>query len=353
MTRPARSLALVVPVALSLALLTAACAADGDPSDQGSAPAGSADQESGDTTDVSQSDEGDAAGGDGQSGEGLTVVASVYPLAWVAEQLAPGAEVVLLTEAGDEPHDIDLTPRSREAIETADLVLYMGDIGYQPQVEDAVGDRGGETVSFAEAVGEGAVRERAAGGDDDDHDDDHGHEDEAVDPHAWFDAELMAEVTEAAGAALASADASGADGYQEAAEALAADFRDLAAEISDLLGDDCAHDRVVVSHEAYAYLLRPHGLRQEGISGSGGHGPASPQRIAELVRLVRDEGMDHVLAEPVEGREDAQAVAAEADAEVLDIRSLEVIDDEALAGQGFLELLGEQARTTARALGCE
>jgi zinc transport system substrate-binding protein len=109
---------------------------------------------------------------------------------------------------------------------------------------------------------------------------------------------------------------------------------------------------VVVAHEAYQYLLAPHGLTEHGISGAGGHSEASPQDIADLAAMVRDMGLPAVLSEPVEGRTDAEAVAAEAGVEVLDIYSLDIVE-EAQAAKGFPALLREQAEAVATAAECE
>jgi zinc transport system substrate-binding protein len=53
-----------------------------------------------------------AFGGDSKgSGTGSgSIVAAFYPLAYAAEQLEPKANVVNLTPAGAEPHDLELTP---------------------------------------------------------------------------------------------------------------------------------------------------------------------------------------------------------------------------------------------------
>ena len=321
------------------------------------------------TSETGGSEDEDAA----EAGAGLTVVSPVYPLQWVAQQVAPAADVSLLTDQGEDPHDIELSPRDRELVEVADAVLYMGDLDYQPQVETAVEAASGHVVSFAEAVGTETLRtwedhdhshdddhthddEDAA---DDDHthddaaDDDHTHDDAAYDPHAWFDAAGMAVMTRAIGEAFAEIDPDAAETYTENADDLAAEFVELDSEISETLGGSCTYDYVVVSHEAYAYLLEPFGHQQEGVSGAGGHGPASPQRIAELADRIAEDDIEYVLTEPIEGREDAEGVAQEAGVELLEIYSLEVIDEQDhFETHGFLELLRQQAETAATALDC-
>jgi zinc transport system substrate-binding protein len=300
-------------------------------------------------------------------GEGITVVTTVFPPTSMAQDIAPGADVRLLTSSGQDPHDLELSPADRALIETADVVIYMGDIDFQPQVEAAVGDAAGEVVSVAEVAGAGNLRDFEGhthdeddGGEDDghghadeaDHGDDDGHDEEgaAVDPHIWFDAAIMAEVAEEIGEALAALDPDHAEGYREAAGAVHDDLVALDAELDELL-DGCARDTAIVSHAAYAYLLAPRGLEQEGISGAGGHGDASPQRLAALSDRIREEGIPAVLAEPLEGRADAEALARESGVDLLEIDPLEVGTDDLLA-QGYPDALRAQAQAFAEALEC-
>lgn len=330
---------LAVPLALLLTI--AAC---------GSEPASAPE----DGAQVEEAPEGSAEAAAGE----LTVVATVFPLAWMAEQVAPDAEVTLLASGGQDPHDLELSPADRALLESADVVLYLGDIDFQPQVEAAVGEATGAVVAVSDSAGQ-LLRE--LGGhedehhdehsdehhDDDGHDDEHGHE--GVDPHVWFDAALMAGVAEELGAVLAEVDEVNATSHQQQAQALHDELAALDAEIDQLLAG-CTHDTAIVSHEAYAYLLEPRGLNQEGISGAGGHGEASPQRLAELTERIDAEGIPAVAAEPFEGRADAEALAAEAGVDLVEIDPLEVDDD--APETGYPQLLREQAESFARALDC-
>ena len=88
------------------------------------------------------------AGCGGSSGGGgrRSVVASFYPLAFVAQQLG-GQQVVVknLTPPGAEPHDIELTPRDVGELQQADVVLYLSH-GFQPAVEQAVAGAHGKKI---------------------------------------------------------------------------------------------------------------------------------------------------------------------------------------------------------------
>src|SRR4029079_6449248 len=81
-----------------------------------------------------------------------TVVASFYPLAYAAEQIAPpGTRVENLTPPGAEPHDLEVAPSDVEKIDAAKLVLLMGH-GFQPQLEDAAGP-GGRVIRALDTAG--------------------------------------------------------------------------------------------------------------------------------------------------------------------------------------------------------
>lgn len=280
----------------------------------------------------------------GAPGDGLRVVAAVYPLAWLAEQVAPGADVTLLNAGGSEAHDLAITPAQRAAIETADVVLFMGGIGYQPQVEAAVAASQGEVVDVAEVAGQ----ERLRAGSADPHDNSDG---SATDPHLWFDMAVMADVAARTGKAFAVRDAGAAKAYVANAQTVAKQFADLGTDLDALLGGDCQFDEIIVSHVAYTYLTEPRRKELHGITGINPEAGASGGALARLVEEIREEGFRHVVAEPVEGRADAEALAREAGVELLDISPLDAVTDKQ-AASGFPELVWEQARTLATAYGC-
>jgi zinc transport system substrate-binding protein len=310
------------------------------------------------------------------AGADLTVVAAVYPFAWVAERIAPGAELELL-QGAQEAHDLDLSPTQRAAVETADVVLYTGDIDYQPQVEQAVTSAGGQVVSAAEVAGADALlaaAEDAHGHDEEPHGDEpegephadeaegdphaeeaegepHAEESAAVDPHLWFDPAIMTEVALATGRAFSAADPEGAATYERNAAEVAAELQALAGDLETTLGGECRFDEAIVSHAAYGYLLAPFGKDQHAVTDVGAESDASAAELAEIVREIRAEGFTHVLAEPSEGRDGAEAVVREAGVELLEIVPLETVTEQQ-AATGLPDLVRAQASSFATALGC-
>lgn len=290
---------------------------------------------------------GDADTGETRLGEGLDVVTPTFALASLVQRLAPGADVRLLGGSGQDPHGLELSPGERSAIEDADIAAYVGDVAFQPQVEQALAGAGGEILSVVEVIGDDALREA-----DDEHAPDHDDAAGNTDPHVWLDPALMSEVAVELGAVFARVDPDRGAAYEERAADLADELIATGDDIDARLSD-CEHDVALVGHEAWSYLLDPRGLAQEGISGAGGHGQASPQRLAELTDLIAERDVPGVFAEPLEGREDAEALAAEAGVELYEVDPLGTpVDADAWLERGYLDLLDEQVDAFARGLRC-
>jgi zinc transport system substrate-binding protein len=290
--------------------------------------------------------------GDAEPPEGLLVAASPWPLAWLVEAIAPAAEVSGLGAAGQDPHELDLAPADQELLERADLVVHVGDVGFQPQVERAAARRAGPVVALADAARAFVLPVRHdQDGEDDGHDDDGGNGPEGeIDPHLWFDARTLAAAAPEIAEALSVRDPANAAAYQSRAAATAAALRGLQQQVAAMLRG-CRVRTAVVSHAAFAYLLVPHGLTQLSVSNGTGHGDVSPARLAELAATVRDQGLSAVLAEPVEGRDAARTLAREAGVAVRDVDPLEN-PPAADQARGYPALLRRQARTFADVLGC-
>ena len=112
---------------------------------------------------------------------GTNVVAAFYPLAYAAQQIGgPTVTVENLTPPGAEPHDLEISPQSVADIQSANLVLLLGQ-GFQKQVESAAGH--GKHVLLL--LGTPGLHRFANG-----------------DPHVWLDPLRYASIAERIGAAL-------------------------------------------------------------------------------------------------------------------------------------------------------
>jgi zinc transport system substrate-binding protein len=204
----------------------------------------------------------------GSSDGRVTAVASMYPLAWAAERIGGNRVAVEdLTPPGVEAHDTTLTAAQRADIQTADVVVYLGQIGLQPDVERAVADAGGRVVD----VTAGLHITAPAG--------------QTFDPHVWLDPVYMEGAVRLIAGALKAVDASGSAGFAARETSTLRDLQDLDASFRAGL-QKCAYTTFVVTHEAFGYLADRYGLHQLGIEGITPESEPSAARIQQAAQAI-------------------------------------------------------------------
>lgn len=244
----------------------------------------------------------------GDSRGRVKVVASMYPLAWAVRQVgADRVDVEDLTPPGVEAHDTTLTASQRADVETADLVVYLGQIQFQPDVERAIEDARGRVVDVTKSLDIPPPPEG-----------------QTFDPHVWLDPVDMGGVVRLVASALEAADPSGAKTY-EANQAKA--LRDLEALDSSFRAGlaNCAFTTFVATHEAFGYLAARYGLHQLGIEGITPESEPSAARIQAAT-----EAIDSGRAAPAvfyegtdEGRRIGESVASDVGVPALPLGTLE------------------------------
>ncbi|WP_067791849.1 metal ABC transporter substrate-binding protein [Actinomadura formosensis] len=274
------------------------------------------------------------------------VVASFYPMAWLAEKVG-GDDVLVrtLTRPGTEPHDLELTARQVANIEDAGLAVYVG--GVQPAVDEAVREHAKGRSLDAAAL----VRTLPPPGETDDeeaHDGVH-HREASYDPHLWLDPSRMAAVATALGERLAAADSGHAAGHRRRAAATAAELTALDRAFHDGL-KTCARRDIVTAHAAFGYLADRYGLRQIPVAGVDPSGGPSPKRLAELTRLVSATGATTVFTETLTSPKVAEALAREAGVRTAVLDPVEGV--EAGSSDDYMTIMQRNLRTLRPALEC-
>lgn len=270
-------------------------------------------------------------GTDTGAGEPL-IVASFYPLAWIAEEISGGAiEVVDLTPAGVEPHDLELTPSRVGMIGEADLVLYMGG-GFQPGLEEVIGPANAPALDVLEGMDltEGGEQE---GG--------------ARDPHVWLDPIRLSEIVERTALAMSEAFPDRSDELLQRAGALGDRLLELDRDLQDGLAD-CDRHEIVTSHGAFGYLAARYGLEQIAISGFSPEAEPSPGRIAEVIDLARAHGVTTIFFETLVSPDIAETIAGEIGVETAVLEPLETEPEEG----DYLDAMVRNLEALRRALGC-
>lgn len=241
------------------------------------------------------------------------MVAAFYPLAYAAERLGgPTYHVRNLTPSGAEPHDLELTPRTIGDIENADVVLYLGR-GFQPAVAKAAREGRGRAVDLLGGMPL------------------HG-----SDPHVWLDPVLYERIVRRVASVL-----------HRPAGPLLADLRRLDRDYRGGLAR-CARREIVTSHEAFGYLAQRYGLEQVAITGITPESEPSPQRLAEVIKIVRKTHATTVFFETLVSPRLARTVAHDAGAHAAVLDPIEGASD----GQTYLTLMRSNLSGLRKALAC-
>jgi zinc transport system substrate-binding protein len=259
------------------------------------------------------------AGSSAHSGR-TVVVASFYPLAFVAQEVAgPSVDVHNLTPTGSEPHDIELRPRDVALIQDADVVLYLSH-GFQPAVERAVAEARGKRVDAL--AGARVVDDN---------------------PHVWLDPVRFAGVVRRIARAL---------GHPTRGDALARRVLALDAEYRRGLAH-CTRHEFVTTHEAFGYLAARYGLQQVAITGIDPESEPNARRLRDLAALVRRDHIPTVFFERLVSPKIAQTLAREAGVGTAVLDPIEGLTPaEQRKGENYFTLMRRNLSNLRTALEC-
>lgn len=288
---------------------------------------------------------GGSGGGSGD-GDGIAVLASFYPLQYVAQQV--GGDLVhvdTLTPPGAEPHDLELSPAQVDEVGRADLVVYLSE--FQAAVDDAVDANPPAHVVDAAQDTELHAAEHAEDGEEE-HAEDDGHDHGTLDPHFWLDPSRLPAVADDVAAQLAEIDPDHADEFQANAEAFAQRMADLDAEYATGLAT-CESRTIVTTHEAFSYLAERYDLEQVGISGVDPEGEPSPARLAEVGKVVQEEGVSTIFFETLASPKVAETLADELGVDTAVLDPLEGLTDDT---QDYVSVAQANLETLRTALSC-
>lgn len=265
----------------------------------------------------------------------LKVAASYYPFYEVATRVGGDHVVVTnLTPAGAEPHDYEPSPQDLANAQEAALFVYNG-LGFEPWVEGFVHDYKGVAVKGSEGLELQTLPDGTS-----------------KDPHYWLDPILMQQVTDTVRGALAQADPANAGYYRARAD----DYKAQLAALDDRMGLSlarCQTSVIVTNHAAFNYLAYRYGLTPKAITGLSPESEASPEQMAALTTLVKDQGIQYIFMEKLASPKLAETLAQEAGVKVGVLDPLEGLTTADIAsGKDYLSVQKENLAALQRALTC-
>ncbi|MFF9144397.1 metal ABC transporter substrate-binding protein [Streptomyces sp. NPDC014861] len=295
----------------------------------------------------------------------LDVVASFYPVQYLAEQIGGGhVAVQTLTKPGVEPHDLELKPRQIGELSDADVLLYLK--GVQPAVDKAIDQAGvkhtvdAATLTTLESHGASAGEghdhahegEESHEGHEGESHEGHDHGSEAgTDPHVWLDPVKYAEVAKGVGAAFAEADPDHAADYEKNTAALVKRLGELDTAFETGLKNTGTRT-FITTHSAFGYLAERYHLEQEGITGIDPESEPSPARIKELQDIAKADKVSTVFFETLASDKTAKTLAGDTGLRTDVLDPLEGITDKS-RGDDYFEVMQSNLAALKKALGAK
>lgn len=276
----------------------------------------------------------------------LHVLATTYPIYLFAAAVTDGVAGISLSRlnTGEQSclHDYTLSVTDMKAVEGADLIAMNG-LELEEFLTDALSRSTAAVVDCSAQVQplEGAGHDHEEGAADD-----HGH----FDPHIWMDPRLAAQMVAELSAALCQLDPASADQYQSNAQAAQALLLDRDQELRALLCDDPltapAQRELITFHDGFQYFAKAYDftiLRSiEEEEGS----TASAKEIVELVALVQSHALPAIFTEVNGTQATAQAIARETGARVEALSM--IMDGEGDSLSAYLDAQMDNALTILR-----
>ena len=253
-------------------------------------------------------------------GDRLRVVAAFARLAELAERIGGDRVIVTdLTPPGAEPHDVDVSSDDVDAVDDADVMLYLGG-GFQPGLAEA-SRRAGRAADLLPPA-------------------------DRHDPHIWLDPQRYAVAASSVERELVAADPAGAGVYGRRGASLREELTHLDQEMDAGLAT-CERREIVTAHDAFGYMARRYRLVQEPITGISPEAEPDPARLARLVDLVKEKGVTTVFTERLVSPRVAEALAREVGVAVAVLDPLE-----GRLPAGYVAAMRENLAALRKALGC-
>lgn len=246
----------------------------------------------------------------------LRVVASFTILAdLVAAIGGDRIELVTLVGADKDAHTYQPTAGDSRAVAAAQVLVTNGH-GFEPWADRLAGAapfKGRRIVASS-----GVARDRQLA---EEHQHGHGGRGHVAragtDPHMWQDVALARRYVAAIAQGLAEADAAGAEGYRQRAEAYDRRLAELDAWVRQSIAAlPATKRRVITGHDAFQYFARAYGVKFLAPTGVSTAQEASARDVASLIQQIRRENIRAVFVENMSSPKLVEQIAREAGAVV-------------------------------------
>ncbi len=268
----------------------------------------------------------------------LKIYTTFYPMYYITDEIAKDkANIIQLIPSGVEPHDWEPTLKTMAELKKSDIFIYNG-AGMERWAEKIIKNLQESNVKVVEASkGIELIKGESNHSED-------------YDPHTWVSPVNLKVQAKNVLHALVEADKENKEFYETNYEILTKKLDGLHRDILEAT-KDFRIKIIVTSHEAFGYFAKEYGITQVPIRGISPEQEPSPAKLAEIVRLCKENAIKYVFVEKFVNPKFSKVIADEIKGDVLTLNAAHGLsDDEIKAGQDYISLMYENLKNLEKAL---
>lgn len=288
----------------------------------------------------------------------LVVTASIFPLAHFADQVAGDhANVINITPPGAEPHEFEPSPKALTKVWRSKIFIFLGAnmTPWAERIHKGLDKKGIHVVEMADRIdlSNNTDEHHSEGENHNEENDGHHHHHGNYDPHFWLDPVMAQKAVEIIKDAFIKVDPANGKIYEKNSASYKAQLASLHAKFEKGL-NNCEHNEVVVSHDAFGYLSKRYGFHTHAITGLSPQQEPSPKKMIELTKLAKKENMSYIFFETLVSPKLAKTIAKEIGAKTLVLNPIGgLTKDELKEGKTYLSVMSENLKNLRTALSCK
>ena len=272
-----------------------------------------------------------------------SVMVTIFAYYDAARAIAgPDAEVNILLPPGTSPHDFTPSPKDKIIINRANLIVKNG-LGLDDWVIKLASDN---TSAMVLSIGDGLeaieTHEEVLPGEAPNHEEPMG----GRNPHVWLNPMNQIAAADMIREALDKLDPAHRSGYDERAAKYEGEIHRLDEEYKDATAT-FRYKEFIGFHSAYDYLARRYGLKQAAALQEIGEGGMSPERVRQVVELIKSRHIPVVFSETAFDAKQAQTVVKQTGVKLGTLQPLETYDN---LNDTYVELMRENLAQLKKAM---
>ena len=274
----------------------------------------------------------------------IKIVATFYPLAYIAEQVGgANVQVINITPPGTEPHEFEPTPRDIAKIYEADVFIVNG-LGMDAWAEKLIPQLQGNHVTVIRISDQLTSLGQTNS--------DTGKENNIPDPHFWLDPLLVSRQADIIAEALIAVDPAHTSAYNEAKGLFKTKLSQLDQQYTGSLAT-CQSREIITTHNAFAYLANRYNLTTFHILGLSPEEEPSPKTIAQISQLAKEKHINYIFFETALDQKLSTTIAQEIGAQSLVLNPIESLTKNELAShEDYLSVMNKNLQNLKTALVC-